>query len=288
MGSLMKSRVLILCLWLLALDAQAALIEAVVQIPVEVTDQHRSPHQQQITVTIFRDDAREKSPFLVLNHGRAGTAAERLQAGRVRYTAISEYFASAGFAVFVPTRVGYGVSGGPDVEDTGLCNNRDYPRGFEAAARQTLAVLEYAKRQPYIDVTRGLLVGQSFGGATTVALAAKNLEGVKGAINFAGGSGGNPTGRPENPCSPALLARTYADYGKSAKTPMLWLYSENDRYWGKEFPRDWFERYIKQGGNAQFVPLPASGRDGHGSFTSNPKAWKPHVEEFFKSLGFSK
>ena len=126
----MNSRVLILCLWLSALDAQAALIEAVVQIPVEVTDEHRRPHQQQITVTIFRDDAREKSPFLVLNHGRAGTAAERLQLGRVRYTANSEYFASAGFAVFVPTRVGYGVSGGPDVEDTGPCNNRDYPRGI--------------------------------------------------------------------------------------------------------------------------------------------------------------
>ena len=44
----MTSRVLILCLWLLALDAQAALIEAVVQIPVEVTDEHRSPHPQQI------------------------------------------------------------------------------------------------------------------------------------------------------------------------------------------------------------------------------------------------
>lgn len=267
--------------------AQAALVEDIVQVPVEVMDQYRRTHRQAITVTIFRDDVREKSPFLVLNHGRAGTPEERLKQGRARYAANSQYFVERGFAVFVPTRVGYGVSGGPDVEDTGLCNNRDYPRGFEAAAAQTLAILAYAKGLSYLDTSRGLLVGQSFGGATSVALAAKNIDGVKGAINFAGGSGGNPAGRPENPCSPGSLASTYAEYGKSAKTPMLWLYSENDKYWGKTHPHDWFERFVKQGGNARFVQLPPSGRDGHSSFTANPKAWKPDVEAFLKSVHLS-
>ena len=269
----------------LTFDVNAALHEDIVQITVEVLDEHRNVHQQGITVTIFRDDTREKSPFLILNHGRAGTAEERLKLGRARYVANAQYFVTRGFAVFVPTRVGYGVSGGPDVEDTGACNNRDYPRGFEAAAAQSLAVLAYAKRQPYVDGTRGALIGQSFGGATTVALAAKNLDGVKAAINFAGGSGGNPTGRPENPCSPALLGRTYAEYGKTAKSPTLWLYSENDRYWGKVYPQEWFARYTGQGGIAQFIQLPPSGRDGHSSFTANPAAWKPHVESFMKSVG---
>ncbi len=278
---------LLVCSCLYPLAASATLLEDIVQIPVEVMDEHRRVLQQGITLTIFRDSSREKSPFLVLNHGRAGTAEGRLQLGRAREAANAKYFVSQGFVVLVPTRVGYGVSGGPDVEDTSACNNKDYPRGFEVAARQTLAVLDYAKSQPYIDITRGLLVGQSFGGATSVALAAKNLDGVKGAINFAGGSGGNPTARPENPCSPASLARTYADYGKTAKTPMLWLYSDNDKYWGKDYPRNWFEAFHKQGGNAQFVQLPASGRDGHSSFTANPRAWKPAVESFIKSIGFA-
>ncbi len=275
-----------LFLWLFAFGTQAALVEEITSVPVTVTDAYGSAHQHSITVTIFRDNGREKSPFMVINHGRAGDAARRHKLGRARYTANAEYFVARGFVVFVPTRVGYGVSGGPDVEDTGSCNNRDFPRGFEAAAIQTLAVLEYAKNQSYVDVARGVLVGQSFGGATAVALSAKNLEGVKGAINFAGGSGGNPTGRPENPCSPYQLAQTYASYGKTAKSPMLWLYSENDKYWGKEHPRRWFDSYIKQGGSARFVQLPASGRDGHGSFTANPGAWKPEVEVFLKSLGF--
>lgn len=274
------------CFLLCVGAANAAPIEEIVQIPVSVFDERQQAHQQNITLTIFRDDARISTPFMVINHGRAGDSAKRQQLGRARYTANAEYFVARGFAVFVPTRVGYGVSGGPDVEDTGSCSNRDFPRGFEAAAKQTLAVLDYAKSQTYIDATRGVLVGQSFGGATTVALTAKNLDGVKGAINFAGGSGGNPTGRPENPCSAKQLAQTYAAYGKTAKTPMLWLYSENDKYWGKAHPQQWFDGYIKQGGNAQFVQLPASGRDGHGSFTANPRAWKPEVEVFLKSLGF--
>ena len=120
-----------------------------------------------------------------------------------------------------------------------------------------------------------------------VALAASNIPGVRGTVNFAGGSGGKPIARPQNPCSETLLAQTYAEYGKKARTPMLRLYSENDQYWGAEYPRNWFEGFNKQGGNARFVQLPACGRDGHSSFTANPRAWKPHVEEFLKSIGFS-
>lgn len=277
-----------LCAWMGTFGAHAALVEEIVQIPVEALDRKGQPHRQEITLTVFRDDAREKSPFLVLNHGRSGTAAGREKLGRARYSENAKWLVGRGFAVFVPTRVGYGVTGGPDLENTGPCNARVYPRGFEAAAAQSLAVLEYAKSRPYIDARRGLLMGQSFGGATAVALAAKNIEGVKGAVNFAGGSGGDPDKHPENPCSESLLAQTLAAYGRMAKTPMLWLYSENDKYWGKDYPRNWFAAFTAQGGDARFVQLPAHAENGHGIFTANPGAWKPHVEEFLDSLGFAR
>ena len=283
----MKNRWWMFCMSFCAFGVHGALIEEVIQIPVEVTDLRLIKHHQSITVTVFREDVREKSPFLVLNHGRDGSANGRRKLGRARYTTNAEYFVRRGFAVFVPTRVGYGVTGGPDVEDTGPCAQRNYPRAFEAAAAQTEAVLHYAKTQAYIDPTRGLLIGQSFGGAASVALTAKNIDGVKGAINFAGGAGGNPTSWPENPCSEPLLAQAYAGYGKTAKTPMLWLYSENDRFWGKELPLGWFEGFQNQGGIGKFVQLPPSGSDGHGSFTANPGAWKPYVESFLKSIGFA-
>ena len=277
---------LVLLLWSFAGASHAVLREEVTQIPVEVMDRIGRVVSHEITVTIFRDDTRPKSAFLILNHGRAGDAQRRVNLGRSRYADNAAYFVGQGFAVFVPTRIGYGVTGGPDVEDGGLCNARDFPSGFAATAAQSLAVITYAKAQSYVDATAGVLAGQSYGGATTVALAGKNIEGVRAAINFAGGSGGNPTGRPENPCSPQLLEKTYADYGRSARTPMLWLYSENDKYWGRSYPRQWFEGFIRAGGIGEFVQLPASGRDGHSSFTANPVAWKPHVERFLQSNGF--
>lgn len=279
--------ILLLITWLLACPALAALVEEVIQLPVQVTDREQRTHQHNMTLTVFRDDARERAPFLLINHGRAGSAAGRAQLGRARFRENAAYFVERGFAVFVPTRVGYGVTGGPDVEYSGPCGKRDFPPAFEAAAVQSLAVIQYAKAQPYVHAARGVVVGQSVGGATTVALAAKNIAGVVGAINFAGGSGGNPDARPDNPCSPHLLARTLTDYGKSARTPMLWLYSENDRFWGKALPRQWFEGYVAQGAPAEFVLLPPSGRDGHGSFTSNSAAWRPHVERFLKAHGFA-
>lgn len=258
----------------------AAPVEEVVQIPVEVADRFGRTHQQAITVTIFRDDAREQSPWLLINHGRSGTAEGRAQLGRARYSANSAYFVHLGFAVFVPTRMGYGITGGPDVENTGPCEQRDHARGFAAAAAQSVAVIAFARMRPYVTSAPGVIVGQSYGGATATALAARNLEGVAAALNFAGGSGGNPRTRPGNPCSEAALAQVFADYGRTARTPMLWLYSENDRFWGPEHPKHWFERFTASGGRAEYIQLPAVGDDGHGSFTRNAAAWKPHVERF--------
>lgn len=268
-----------------AAAAQAAVVEEVMQLPVTLKDGSGDERRYAILLTVFRDDARAMSPFLILNHGRPGDAAGRRRLGRVRYSSNSAYFVEQGFAVFVPTRLGYGATGGPDLEDGGPCDRRDFAAGFEAAAQQTLAVIDHAKSRSFVDPKRGLLVGQSYGGATTIALAARNIEGILGGINFAGGSGGNPERRPGAPCSVAELARVLANYGTSARHPTLWLYAQNDRYWGEDHPMRWHEGYRASGGVGQFVRLPAHGRDGHSSFTANPSAWRPHVERFMQTLG---
>jgi dienelactone hydrolase len=267
--------------------AHAAVVEEVVQLPVSIKDAAGGERRYDMTLTVFRDDARDKSPFLILNHGRAGTAAARARLGRARYRANSGYFVDRGFAVFVPTRLGYGVSGGPDLEDSGPCERRDFAPGFEAAADQSAAVIDYAKAQAFVDPNRGLLVGQSYGGATTLAIMARNIEGILGGINFAGGSGGRPERRPGDPCSPAELGRVLAGYGASIRRPTLWLYAQNDLYWGPSQPRRWFEGFRAAGGAGAFVRLPAYGSDGHASFVAHPSAWRPHVEGFMSSLGLS-
>jgi dienelactone hydrolase len=264
--------------------ASAKIVEETIQLPVRVTDIRGNVIDRAITVTIFRDDARARSPFLILNHGRSGKEEERRKLGRARYTNNARYFVSKGFAVFVPTRVGYGVTGGPDVENSGACARRNYPPVYEAGAQQSLIVIEHAKTLPYIDREKGLVLGQSFGGTIALALAAKKIPGVLAAVNFAGGGGGNPEKSPGQPCSDAALAQLLASYGTGAKIPSLWLYSENDRFWGKDKPHEWFQGFVRSGGNGRFVQLPPlEGADGHSSFTANPDAWKPAFEEFLRS-----
>lgn len=270
-----------------ALDAAAALREDIVRLPVKLPDGRGRSHDVTLVVTVWRDDARERSPFLILNHGRSGSAQAREKFGRARFTQNAAWFVERRFAVVVPTRAGYGVTGGPDLEAAGPCAATDFPARFAAGAANVDAVLRWVREQPWAEPDRGLLAGQSFGGASSLALAARGPPGIVGVLNFAGGGGGDPALHPEEPCSAEALARTMSGYGSTTRVPSLWLYSENDRYWGPRWPRQWFEGYRAHGAEAGFIALPASGSDGHGIFTAMPSAWQPAVLGFLRHLGFA-
>ena len=123
------------------------------------------------------------------------------------------------------------------------------------------------------------------GGISTIALAARNPPGMVAAVNFAGGKGGDPASRPGDPCAPDKLAQSYAAFGKTARVPTLWLYSQNDLYWGPELPRQWHKAYVEAGGKAEFTALPPFGRDGHVVFGQAVSLWEPLVDAFLKEQG---
>jgi hypothetical protein len=64
------------------------------------------------------------------------------------------------------------------------------------------------------------------------------------------------------------------------------MYSLNDRYWGTEYPKQWFDAFIHSGGKGEFVSLPADKNNGHYIFTRNAMAWHPAFETFIHKLGF--
>ncbi len=242
---------------------------------------------RQIMVTIFYDDAAPQPyPALILNHGRATTARGHQELGRAQYSEISRWFAERGFIVAVPTRIGYGVTGGEDVESSGACANRNYPPAYAAGAAQTLTVLEYLRGWKEVAKDRAVIMGQSFGGAIAVTVAAMNIAGVQAAINFAGGGGGNPDTHPAKPCSPDRLKQLFSDYGKTARIPALWIYTENDKYFGPKLPRQWFDAFKASGGIGEFVLYAPNGSDGHGLFIHAPDIWKPRVTQFLRANGF--
>ena len=238
-------------------------------------------------VTVFTPAGAGKHPLIVINHGRAGDPAGRAKLGRARYTSASQFFADAGFVVAVPVRLGYGATGGPDLETSGPCGDRRFTPMFDRAASQISQVVQAMSQRPDVDASRIVVLGQSVGGGSTVALAAQNPPGVKAAINFAGGSGGDPVRSPGKPCGPDRLQATYAAYGQATRLPMLWIYTENDLYWGPDWPKQWVAAYNQAGGHATFVPMGPDGENGHSLFTHSPQKWKPIVAKFLREQGFS-
>jgi len=270
-----------------AIPSRASIIEETIEVPVQVVDASGTTVERSIHVSVLHDSAAPR-PYAVavLNHGRAGTAAERRALKTAPYAPAARWLAGFGFIVAVPIRIGYGITAGEDVEDSGGCDRKNYPPGFEAAAVETLALVNELRKRPDVAQDRGVIVGQSFGGTTAIAVAAMRPRGIQGTINFAGGGGGGPKSHPQKPCSEPMLQRLFSDYGKSARMPTLWLYSENDQYFGPTFPRAWFEGFRASGGRGEFVMFPPVGDNGHLLFSRRPDLWQPKVLEFLASLGF--
>ncbi|HEX2545540.1 MAG TPA: dienelactone hydrolase family protein [Ramlibacter sp.] len=284
----MQLRALLLVLLVGTCAVHAKPREEIVDLPVTVQDGFGRTVQQSIQLTVFSDDANPRpAPVMVLNHGRAAEAADRAALGRARYPEVARFFVRQGFVVGVPTRIGYGVSLGPDVEDTGDCNRKRYAPGYAAAAQQTLAALAALRQRPDAAPDRAVILGQSFGGMTAIAVAAQNPPGVQAAINFAGGGGGNPKTRPHRPCATAQLEQLFGEYGRTARIPTLWIYSENDLHLGPDYPRQWHAAFARAGGPGEFVQYPPFRDDGHPLLTRGPEVWQPKVLEFLRAQGFN-
>lgn len=261
-----------------AAPARGAIVEDVLNVPVHLAQGDRS-----LVVTRVQDDARGRSPFLVLLHGRPADRTTFVRLGRVDYPANARYFAEHGFTVLIPTRIGYGVTGGADLEYTGPCADKHPGRGIAIVRDEVRQLLEWATGNAMVDPRRGLIVGESFGGLS--ALGAGDLPGVLGVMTIAGGDGGDSLHHPDDPCGPGAVTEVLRAVAQTTRVPTLWLYSANDRFWGPAIPRRWFDAYRTAGGAATFVELPADKNNGHFIFTRNPPAWRPAFERFVATLG---
>jgi dienelactone hydrolase len=209
-------------------------------------------------VTLFYDsEAPKPMPIYIFGHGREAEAIDRVKFGRARYVANSTWFANLGFIVAVPTRIGYGVTRGDDVEDSGEWNRKVYPLGYEATADQTIAVLEAIKKRPDVTGDKTIIMGQSYGGTTAITIAARSVPGVKALVNFARGGGGNPITSPQNSCSEYSLRKMFGKWGATVRTPSLWVYTENDEYFGPKYPKAWFEAFKAEGEVGDYLAMPA-------------------------------
>ncbi len=257
------------------------------QIAVTVKDLFGREETRRIPVTIFRPAGAGPFPMVIMNHGRAPSE-KRATQGRQRFEAFSRYMVDKGFVVLLPTRVGYaGTYGDFDPESTGSCSAMRLEPQAQAASDQVLATLAFAKTLPYVDASRWIVAGQSVGGLTSVATIWRHPAGLLGGINFAGGTGGDPRRSPGRPCDPQRIESFWGAHAGESVAPMLWLYWENDEYWGPDYPKRWHAAWVAGGGRADFHQLAIAGKTGHGAMKFDMDHWVPFVERFLAQLGFT-
>ncbi len=259
--------------------------EEIVRIQATVKDMYGREATKPVPITIYRPAGEGPFPLVVFNHGRS-VAEKRAQQGRSRPETVARYLVAKGFVVMAPTRIGYAETYGDFDPENSACKNIE-PMSI-AASQQVLATVEFAKTLPYVDATRWLVAGQSVGGLTSVATVGRAPEGLLGGINFSGGTGGNPDVNPGRPCNPAATTRYWGDIAKNAKVPMLWMYWQNDKYWGPDIPKDWHQAWTRGGGQAQFISFGPSGENGHNGLNEDMDHWLPVVDRFLQDLGFDR
>jgi dienelactone hydrolase len=229
---------------------------------------------------LTRPAAPGRYPLVVLSHGAPRDGADRPTMAPTHYSAVAIEFARRGWAVIAPMRRGYGRSAGPYAESDGTCKSPDYPTSGRAASADLIETIKYMAHQDYVDPGRVLLVGHSAGGFASIAAAARRPPGVLAVLNFAGGRGSDA---PDSVCREDLLVDSYAGYGSSIRIPTLWLYAENDHFFGPKLARRFFAAFTGAGGIGTFVALPSFGADGHQLFNADGMPlWRDPVDAFLR------
>jgi dienelactone hydrolase len=238
-----------------------------------------------LLVNVVRPFGNGPFPLAIVNHGSPALASKRPDMAIPTYSRISNLLLQRGFAVALPLRRGYGAVGGEWNESYGSCARPDFAKAGNETARDIRAVIDSLIQRDFIQKRNVFVIGQSAGGWGTLALASQNPKEVKGYIVFAGGRGGHRDNLPNQNCAPEALVRAASQYGKTADRPSLWIYSENDSYFGPELVKQMFNNFNSSGGKATLRILPPVGKDGHQVISNQQgfELWSPLVVEFLET-----
>jgi dienelactone hydrolase len=237
---------------------------------------------QGLEALMVRPDEPGPHPLALINHGAPRVAAERVTMRPASFLPQAREFARRGWTTVIVMRRGYGNSGGDYAEDPHPCGQ--HPEYYEAgvqSANDLRAAIAYLSKLPEVDASRIISVGVSAGGFATVALTANPPQGLVAGISFAGGRGSQSS---DNVCNQQVLINAFREFGESSSVPMLWVYAENDHFFGPQLAAEFYRAFTEGGGKAQFVSTGAFGADGHHLFSGDGiPIWGPIVDGFLRS-----
>ena len=234
---------------------------------------------------VFRPSGAGAFPLAVVNHGSTGRG-KNPQAFRQTFIApmLAEFLTQRGWLVAFPQRRGRGRSDG--LYDEGF--NVDRTKGYTCETARTLdgadraladvdAAVAALRKRPDVRPGPVLLLGQSRGGALSVAYAGLHPKKVRGVVNFVGGWVGDGC------LFSAGINRTLMNRGAAFARPILWLYGEKDPFYTLEHSRGNFDAYRAAGGKGRFFGYRVPGGNGHGVLQF-PRLWADAVDRYLGAL----
>ncbi|KAA0597985.1 dienelactone hydrolase [Azospirillum lipoferum] len=266
----------------LLLNCGPALAEGLTQTALSIPTRFPDGSSATLEAMVLRPDGPGPYPIAILSHGAPRNPADRAQMTPLRYLPEAREFARRGWAVVAVMRRGYGGSDGPYSESTGPCNNPDYMQSARQSSEDLRQAIRYVAAQPFADASRILAVGVSAGGLASIALSADPPPGLKAVISFAGGRGSVADNQV---CVEDRLVGAFGTMGRSSRVPTLWIYSENDLFFGPDLARRMWGAFTQSGGRAEFIAAPPNGKDGHGFFGAAIPQWTPMVDGFLAKNG---
>lgn len=229
---------------------------------------------------LVRPNQPGRFPLVLISHGTPILPAQRREMTPLAFVPHAIAFARRGWAALIVMRRGYGDSAAEFSETAGTCARADYLKSARASSQDLHAAVLAMSRREDIDVGRILAVGISGGGFASVAFGAEPVLGLAGVISF---SGGRSALQSSPRCNEPRLIQAYRAFGKRSRVPMLWIYAENDRFFGLEFANKLHMAFTSAGGKLDFVMLSPFEQDGHAIFSPRGIAiWTPHVDAFLK------
>ncbi len=233
---------------------------------------------------LVRPQGREPYPLALISHGTSGDPQVRQDMTPYGFYRQAIEFAQRGFASLVVLRRGFGGSGGIYADGTGCCTLATYLRSSKASADDLRAAIAAMKDRTDVTTQGMIAVGVSTGGFATVSLTSDPPPGLAGAINFAGGlhrasltGTGVRSDRDE-----AALVDAFETLGGRSRTPMLWIYAENDSFFRPDLAQRLHAAFIAGGGRAQLIDAPAFGNEGHDLFSKGVPVWTRMVDDFLR------
>ena len=239
--------------------------------------------RHELEALIFTPPGPGPFPLAVISHGQVNEY-HRRQMQFSWFDTIAEDFAQRGYKSVFFARRGFASSTGDYMDHMQGCQHAIAGR---TSAEDYAAAIKALKRRPDVDGSTVIAAGQSGGGFAVLALASRPPAGLVGVVNFAGGRGGDRYDNFYN-CNEFGLVDAFAEYGKTARIPALWLYSTTDRYFWPDLVKSGFDAYARGGAPVRlewFGPLPYV-VDGHKLYKGDGQhLWSPRISDFLRDIG---